>query len=275
MEQPRKPGRPAAVQPVNPQVEAAASSSKKAVKYNYQEPEEPLALVYEIKRNAGIAYMLNQSNVTVYDKVSDSVRQIRYCPNENSVFVDEQSPVARKEAVIFRNGNLIVPREKPNLRKFLDLHPGNAKNGGSVFNLVDNKRNVEEELTKEFDVFDAVAQVRTKSIDELLPVAIYYNVNVDRPVADIKFDLLRIAKNKPEEFVKSFDNPMVKARSVVHRASQYNIVRLSADGCYWVDSNTLIVAVPVGQDPTDTLTRFCMTERGASVLASLEDQLTV
>jgi hypothetical protein len=233
-----------------------------------------MAVTYKIVSNGGITYMLSQANITVYDKEKDSVRQIRYCPNENSVFVDEQSENARKEAVIFRDGYIFVPREKPNLKRFLDLHPSNKSNGGSLFSLLDDKVNIESELTKEFDVFEAVSLVRDKHIDELLPVAMFYGVNVNRPVSEIKYDLLRIAKSKPHEFVSSFDNPIVKTRSLVFKASEYNVVTLKPDGCYWTDSNNLIVAVPVGQDPLDTLTRFCMTERGSSALLSIEDHLS-
>jgi hypothetical protein len=273
MEQSKRVGRPPVRQEGQTEVTAAPKTSK-ILTHSYKEPEGPMAVTYKIVSNGGITYMLSQANITVYDKATDSVRQIRYCPNENSVFVDEQSQNARKEAVVFRDGYIFVPREKPNLKRFLDLHPSNTKNGGSLFSLLDEKINIESELTKEFDVFEAVSLVRDKHIDDLLPVAMFYGVNVNRPVSDIKYDLLRIAKSKPHEFVSSFDNPIVKTRSLVFKASEYNVVTLKPDGCYWTDSNNLIVAVPVGQDPLDTLTRFCMTERGSSALLSIEDHLS-
>lgn len=273
MEQTKRVGRPPVRQEGQAEVTAALKTSK-ILTHSYKEPEGPMAVTYKIVSNGGITYMLSQANITVYDKEKDSVRQIRYCPNENSVFVDEQSENARKEAVIFRDGYIFVPREKPNLKRFLDLHPSNKSNGGSLFSLLDDKVNIESELTKEFDVFEAVSLVRDKHIDELLPVAMFYGVNVNRPVSEIKYDLLRIAKSKPHEFVSSFDNPIVKTRSLVFKASEYNVVTLKPDGCYWTDSNNLIVAVPVGQDPLDTLTRFCMTERGSSALLSIEDHLS-
>lgn len=273
MEQTKRVGRPPVRQEGQTEVTAAPKASK-ILTHSYKEPEGPMAVTYKIVSNGGITYMLSQANITVYDKEKDSVRQIRYCPNENSVFVDEQSENARKEAVIFRDGYIFVPREKPNLKRFLDLHPSNKSNGGSLFSLLDDKVNIESELTKEFDVFEAVSLVRDKHIDELLPVAMFYGVNVNRPVSEIKYDLLRIAKSKPHEFVSSFDNPIVKTRSLVFKASEYNVVTLKPDGCYWTDSNNLIVAVPVGQDPLDTLTRFCMTEKGSSALLSIEDHLS-
>jgi hypothetical protein len=35
----------------------------------------------------------------------------------------------------------------------------------------------------------------------------------------------------------------------------------------------LIVSTPVGQDSMDVMVRFCLTEKGASVLSTLEDRL--
>lgn len=273
MEQPKRVGRPPVRQEGQAEVTAAPKTSK-IITHSYEDPTGPEICVYRIGKNHGITYMISQSNVTIYDKETNSVRSIRYCPNENSVFVDEQSQYAKKEAVIFRDGLLVVPTNKPNLKRFLDLHPSNVANGGSVFGLVNNRVNIEQELSNEFDVFDAVSLVRDKHIDDLLPIAMFYGINVDRPVSEIKYDLLRIAKSKPNEFVKSFDNPIVRTRSIVYKASEYNIVSLRNDGCYWTDSNNLIVAVPVGQDPLDTLTRFCMTDKGASVLSSIEDHLS-
>jgi hypothetical protein len=252
---------------------AKAPAKKDIISYNFKEDEGPRDVVYEIPKRAGIVYMINQTGVTVYDKDSDSVRQIRYCPNENSIFVDEQSPNAKKEAIVFRNGNLMVPKTKPNLKKFLEVHPGNFANGGSIFKIVDNRKNADDELKKEFEVFDSVALVRDKSIDELMPVAMYFNVNTERPANEIKFDLLRIAKNKPKDFIESFDNPSVKTRAIIHKASEYQIIKLRDSAVNWVDSGGMIVSVPVGQNAMDVMVRFCLTEKGSSVLSSIEEQL--
>lgn len=252
---------------------AKAPAKKDIISYNFKEDEGPRDVVYEIPKRAGIVYMINQTGVTVYDKDSDSVRQIRYCPNENSIFVDEQSPNAKKEAIVFRNGNLMVPKTKPNLKKFLEVHPGNFANGGSIFRIVDNRKNADDELKKEFEVFDSVALVRDKSIDELMPVAMYFNVNTERPANEIKFDLLRIAKNKPKDFIESFDNPSVKTRAIIHKASEYQIIKLRDSAVNWVDSGGMIVSVPVGQNAMDVMVRFCLTEKGSSVLSSIEEQL--
>jgi len=228
---------------------------------------------YEIPKNAGIVYMLPQKGITVYDSDLDTVREMRYCPNEPSIWADEQGDNARKETVAFREGKLFAPKDKPNLRKFLDLHPMNMRNGGKIFKQIDKRKDAEIELKKEFLLTDAIGMVRDKDISELLPIALYFGVNINSPVTEIRYNLLNIAKKKTEEFIQSFDSPQVQVRSTVQQAKDYQIININENGCYWFDSNRLIVSVPVGQDSMDVMVRFCLTEKGAAVLSTLEDRL--
>lgn len=269
----KAPGRPKKVQPVAeaPVSPPTAPKNKKPVIRRKEQVNQHKE--FEIVKGGGIVFLLPQKGVTIYDKESDSVREIRYCPNEQSIFRDEQSDNARRESVAFREGRLFVAKEKPNLRKFIELHPLNQANGGSVFREVNKKKSAEAELQKEFLTTDAVALVRDTDIQELLPIAMYFNVGINSPVSEIRFNLLRIAKNKPQEFIESFDSPQVQARSIIAQAKDYQIINVKPNGVYWFDSNGLIVSVPVGQDPLDVMVRFCLTEKGSSVLSSLEERL--
>ena len=228
---------------------------------------------YEIPKNAGIVYMLPQKGITVYDSDLDTVREMRYCPNEPSIWADEQGDNARKETVAFREGKLFVAKDKPNLRKFMDLHPMNIGNGGKIFKQVDKKQDAEKELKKEFLLSEAVTMVRDKDVNELLPIALYFGVNINTPVSEIRYNLLNIAKRRTEEFIQSFDSPQVQVRSSIQQAKDYQILNLKSDGCYWFDSNKLIVSVPAGMDAMDVMVRFCLTEKGSPVLSTIEDRL--
>ena len=65
--------------------------------------------------------------------------------------------------------------------------PFNEANGGTIFRLVNKKRDAEKELEKEFFLTDAVSMVRDKDIQELLPVAMYFGVNILS--SDIRYKL--------------------------------------------------------------------------------------
>jgi len=267
----RSPGRPKkSVAQAKPEVKTSTPKKTKTVQ---RKTKAPTHRIYEIKSGGGVVYMLPSKGITIYDEEKGTVREMRYCENEPSIWVDEQSENALRRPVMFREGRLLVPRERPNLMEFLDKHPYNQSNGGGVFYLVNTEVDADKELEKEFAVTDAVAMVRDTEIGDLLPVALFYNINVDRPTSEIRFDLLKEAKSNPSRFIEAFDNPMVRARSVVKQANDYQIINLKSDGCYWFDSNRLIVAVPAGHTAIEVMTRFCMTEKGAAVFATLEESL--
>ena len=273
MEQTKKrPGRPKAQPKTESTAVVEAPVAKKTLPIKRKEVVNQNA-EFELVRKSGVVYMLPQKGVTVYDEDKDTVRELRFCPNEPSVWRDEQSENATRQSVIFREGKLFVPKSQPNLRMFMEKHPFNTENGGQIFRIVDKKRDAEKELQKEFLLTDAVAMVRDKDIQDLLPVAMYFGVNINTSVSDIRFNLLRIAKTKTQEFIESFDSPQVKTRSIIQQAGDYQIIKLNKDSVKWFDTNQMIVSVPVGQDPLDVVTRFCLTEKGASVLSMLEDRL--
>lgn len=268
----RAPGRPKKTQEttVVEQPVTKVVSKKPPIR---QKTEEVKHRIYEIEKGGGIVTILRQKEIQIYDEDSGKIRNLRYCPRENSPYVDEQSENSVREAVIFREGRLLVPKEKPNLMKFLDLHPENVANGGHLFKLVDDKRDAEQELAKEFSQSEAIMMVREKDIQDLLPVAIYYGININRATSEIRYDLLQTAKRNPTGFIQAFDSPEVTTRAMITQAGDYQIINLKKSGVYWFDSNQMIVSVPAGMEPVDVMTRFCLTEKGAAVLSTLEDKL--
>lgn len=230
--------------------------------------------LYRVTSGGGHWYKLKQQNITVFDEESGLVRQLRYSPNENSVFADEQGDNIIREQVIFNNKELYVPFTKPNLMKYLDLHPDNKANGGNRFEIVNNEAKAEVEIEKEFAMVDAVAMVRDKSIEELLPIALYLSIDVNQKNMEIKRELLREAKSNPNRFIQMFDNPTVQTRSTIMNAIDFQILRADNDGLKWYDSGKLIVSTPAGQETIDVATRFCLADKGAAVLEEIERQLS-
>lgn len=276
----KAPGRPkkaqektAVEQPVASVPFSSPTPSRSESPVKYREPKaKNLGTAFQAIKG-GIVYMLPQSGITVFDEKENKVREIRYCENMPSVFVDEQGDHARRGSIVFRDGHLFVPPNKPQLLEYMRLHPGNRDNGGSNFFELKPKQEAENTLKKEFSIVEAVAAVRDKSISELLPVAMQYGINTDQMPSDIRHALLVHAKKSPVAFMESFDSPSVKTRAVITQCTDFQILRKKPDGYYWFDTNSLIVACPVGQDPVDVMARFCLTERGASVLMELEDRL--
>ena len=227
--------------------------------------------VYKMRKKSGATFLLQQSGILTF---ADGVqREIRYCPNEPSIYRDEQNEASKRQAIIFTDGELYVRPEQVNLYKYLDAHPENESNGGNRFYLHKEEVVAEKKLVDEFEVHDAITLIRTKELNELLSVAISFGIDIDKPVNEIKHDLMYFAKKDPSNFIEAFDNPMVQMKTMVTQAHKYQIISLKEDKVVWYDTNKLILSVPAGKDPADVFTRFCMTEGAAPVVEQIQKQL--
>jgi len=230
--------------------------------------------MYEmVGKRGGLFYKVRSNNLVIYDEETNTNRRIRYCPGEASIYVDEQSDAAVKEHVVFRNKMLIVRPDQPNLIAFLEKHPDNQVNGGGAFRLVNKEIDIEKEVENEFLVTDAISMIKARPIDDLLPVALSLNINTDQNDLAIKRSLVMYAKKNPQKFMDMFDNPVVHARTMVMQGFDFQIITDKKGAVVWTDTGKIILSIPVGQDRIDTVTRFCMTDKGSSVLSEIERQL--
>jgi hypothetical protein len=229
---------------------------------------------YELVKPNGAIFMMRNSSYNMYDEKTRQMRNVRYSPNEPSIFTDEQTLNPVRQPVIFHGGKLFVEDSKPNLIEFLDSHPSNEANGGSVFRKVDTVKNAKVDIDAEFLVVDALSLVRTKPLDDLLAIAIAKGFDADRPVEEIKHDLIVYAKRNPKVFIGAFDNPEVKVKATIKQARDYQIIKINHKMVSWFDSNKMIVSVPDGRDPIDVFARYLLTENGSATLSEIESQMS-
>jgi len=229
--------------------------------------------IYKLTNGGGVVSVIPSKGVTVYDESKNEVREIRYCPNQKSIFVDEQSGAATREPIKFYEGLLAVPHTKPNLIAFMEAHPSNTANGGRMFELVDTEKKHEQSVEQEFLIHDAIMLIREKSAEELVPVGSHFGIKLRDSISDFKYELLNIAKSNPKEFISSFDNPVVAMKAKLTRAADFGLIKLNESGAYWADGNRLIVATPTGYSSLNTLTQHCLTDKGASTFAKIESEL--
>lgn len=265
-----KRGRPAGSTNKKPAAPKQSVSTGMTIK---REIPTEVTLEYKSLVATGATWLIQQRGITIHDKETDSIREIRYCPSENSIFRDEQSDLSVRKSIVFNEGRIFVRPDQPNLRKYLDAHPGNKVNGGKMFYLVDQKKNSKEKLDKEFVMAEAINMIRTKDLNELLSVAVSYGINIDRAVDEIKHDLMIAAKKSPQKFIEAFDSPTVKMKTKLTLAKKYQIIKFDKEGMKWYDSNKLIVSVPVGKDPIEVGVRYLLTEAATSVVEEIDRQL--
>ena len=80
--------------------------------------------VYHLNGKTPLSKLIKGSNIHWFDKEKGYERELKYCQNQRTPFVDEMKGDQRLEHVVFRSGSLFVPKEQTVLQKLLSLnHP--------------------------------------------------------------------------------------------------------------------------------------------------------
>ena len=85
--------------------------------------------VYYLKGNKKpISRSIKSAGVYWFDEEKGYERELKYCENQRTSFVDEMKGDQRLSHILFRNGSLFVPKEKTVLQKLLSkYHPDRNK----------------------------------------------------------------------------------------------------------------------------------------------------
>ena len=74
--------------------------------------------IYRLKGSKKpLSRSIKSANIHWFDEDQGFERELKYCQNQRTVFVDEMKGDQRLEHVVFRNGLLIVEKEKTVLQK--------------------------------------------------------------------------------------------------------------------------------------------------------------
>ena len=69
-----------------------------------------------------LSYMIKAANIYYFDEEKGYERELKYCENQQTCFVDEMQGDQRLAHVIFRDGMLVVDQHKTVLQKLLSLY---------------------------------------------------------------------------------------------------------------------------------------------------------
>ena len=86
-------------------------------------------IIYYLKgRKKPLSKMIKSTGIYYFDEEVGYERELKYCENQKTPFVDEMKGDQRLSHIIFRNGGLHVPKNKVTLQKLLSLyHPQKDK----------------------------------------------------------------------------------------------------------------------------------------------------
>ena len=217
---------------------------------------------------------IKSANIYWFDEEKGYERELKYCQNQRTPFVDEMKGDQRLEHIIFRAGNLYVEREKQTLQKLLSLyHP----HKDSIYIEYEPQKIAAEEVSVlEMQV---EALVAAKNIDVDMAEAIM-RVEIGSEVSsmsskELRRDLLVFAKNKPKLFLELADDGNVMLRNFGIKAVELGILRLSSDQRYfmWGSNGRKLMNVPFDEHPYTALAHWFKTDEGMEIYTNIEKQL--
>lgn len=250
---------------------------------------------YRLRSITSLTFMLqagNRANILYYDEKNKVNRAIRHCPNEQSIFVDEQSDHAEVEPIIFKKGLLIVGERDVSTIAFLDAHPKNIANGGALFRKIDEEKEARIDNSYEELILDIKTDIRTtlktktKGRKVLEPVAAaLFGSLADVQVMDdeaLKRALYRQAESNPDFFKVNtkgectvFKDPVIICKYMTLLGLDEGVIELSIDGTQmiWRDTKQGILSAPSGKDMIDFFSEFLTTKEGKLVLDKIKTSL--
>ena len=217
---------------------------------------------------------IKSANIYHFDEELGYERELKYCQNQKTPFVDEMKGDQRLEHIIFRSGVLMVPKEKTVLQKLLSIyHPHK--------DVVYTEWQPEVVAETEVDVLelevDALMAARNLDIDMAEAVM---RVELGSKVSkmssqELKRDLLIYAKQNPKLFLELVGDENVMLRNFGIKATELGILKLSSDQrtFTWGSNSRKLMAVPFDEHPYSALAAWFKTDEGMEIYQNIEKRL--
>jgi len=230
---------------------------------------------YMLKGNdKPLSKLVKGCDIYYFDEEKGYERELKYCSNQRTCFVDEMQGDQRLEHIIFRNGVLNVPKNKTVLQKFLSLyHPQRDK----IF--YEHKptviaANEIDYLEMEIEALNAAQNLDIDMAEAVMRVELGSKVS-KMSSKELKRDLLLYAKKNPALFLELVNDENVQLRNFGIRATEMNIIKLSSDQrtFMWGSNDRKLCTVPFDEHPYSALAAWFKTDEGMEIYANIEKRL--
>jgi hypothetical protein len=231
--------------------------------------------IYRLKGSKKpLSRSIKSANIHWFDEEKGYERELKYCQNQKTCFVDEMKGDQRLEHIVFRNGLLQVPRNKTVLQKMLSLyHPNN----GSIF--IELKPEVRagneiENIEIEIEALNAAINMDVDMAEAIMRVEVGSRVS-EMSSKELKRDLLLYAKRNPELFLELVNDENVQLRNFGIKATEMGILKLSSDQrtFTWGSNDRKLMNVPFDEHPYSALAAWFKTDEGMEIYSNIEKRL--
>ena len=221
-----------------------------------------------------LSYMIKSSNIYWFDNEKGYERELKYCQNQKTCFVDEMKGDQRLEHIVFRNGTLFVEKEKTVLQKLLSLYHPYRDKLFYEYNPVQEASDDIELLELEADAIVIARDMDIEIAEAIMRVE--KGSEVSRLSSkELKRDLLVFARNNPTLFLELAADDNVQLRNFGIKAAELGIIKLSSDqrNFLWGSNDRKIMTVPFDEHPYTALAHWFKTDEGMEIYSNIEKRL--
>jgi len=255
-----------------PQIEEQLKTKERLKPSNEWEIKDRL---YKLKSDKKpLSRSIKSADIYYFDEEKGYERELKYCQNQRTPFVDEMKGDQRLEHIVFRSGNLFVEKEKTILQKLLSLyHP----HRDSIYEEYKPAKLAADEIDILEMQVDALTAARNIDIDiaEAIMRAEVGSKVSGLSSKELRRDLLVFARNNPKLFLELADDENVILRNFGIRAVEAGILRLSSDqrSFLWGSNGRKIMTIPFDEHPYTALAHWFKTDEGMEIYSNIEKRM--
>jgi len=251
---------------------------RKRIEPTYKKTEDGWEIRDRIYRLKGdkkpLSRMVKSASIYYFDEEKGYERELKYCQNQKTVFVDEMKGDQRMEHIIFRSGILVVEKEKTTLQKLLSLYHPQRDVTFYEEKLAKKASNELEIIELEIDALTAARNLDIDMAEAVMRVEVGSKVS-KMSSKELKRDLLIFAKKNPVLFLELANDENVVLRNFGIKATEMGIIKLSTDQrtFSWGSTSRKLMNVPFDEHPYSALAAWFKTDEGMEVYSNIEKRL--
>ena len=231
--------------------------------------------IYKLKGGKKpLSRSIRSANIYWFDEKAGYERELKYCVNQKTVFVDEMKGDQRLDHIIFRNGVLQVPRNKQTLQKLLSLYHPHRNILYEEFEPVKKAASEIETLEMEVEALMIAKDLDIDMVEAIMRTEV--GSEVDKMSSkELKRDLLLFAKKNPKLLLELANDENVQLRNFGIKATELGILSLSSDQryFYWKSNNRKLMTIPFDEHPYSALAAWFKTDEGMEIYSNIEKRM--
>jgi len=221
-----------------------------------------------------LSYIIKSANIFYFDEEIGYERELKYCENQKTCFVDKMLGDQRLSHIIFKSGVLLVPRNKVILQKLLSLYHPHRDKLYREWKPEVKAANEIDILEREIEALMAAKNMDVDMAEAVMRVEIGSRVST-MSSKELKRDLLIYAKKNPALFLELANDENVTLRNFGIKATEMGILKLSTDNrtFTWGSNDRKLMNVPFDEHPYSALAAWFKTDEGMEIYSNIEKQL--